>query len=85
MGNSKSKNQAKKESLSYLLDILGTDTMIIGRNNKDIYYYVENVEVIDSNGTSYVNEDPSTGTYQFKEKAVFKVFALLGMIFGIVN
>lgn len=46
---------------------------------------VEKVEVIDSNGTSYVNEDPSTGTYQFKEKAVFKVFAILGMVFGIVN
>ena len=46
---------------------------------------VEKVEVIDNNGTSYVNEDPSTGTYQFKEKAVFKVFAILGMVFGIVN
>ena len=46
---------------------------------------VENVEVIDNNGTTYVNENPSTGTYQFKEKAVFKVFATLGMIFGIVN
>lgn len=43
------------------------------------------VEVINNDGTTYVNENPATSTYEFKENGAFKVFALLGMIFGIVS
>lgn len=49
----------KKESLKYLLKLLGKDTMIIGRNNKDIYYYVD--KYIDINNIKYYTVHKSKG------------------------
>ena len=49
----------KKESLKYLLKLLGKDTMIIGRNNKDIYSYVDKLE--DINNINYYTAHKSKG------------------------
>lgn len=49
----------KKESLKYLLELLGKDTMIIGRNNKDIYSYVDKSE--DINNINYYTAHKSKG------------------------
>ena len=46
-------------SLNYLLNLLGKDTMIIGRNNNDIYYYVEKSE--DINNLNYYTAHKSKG------------------------
>ena len=49
----------KKESLKYLLELLGKDTMIIGRNNKDIYSYLDKLE--DINNINYYTAHKSKG------------------------
>ena len=49
----------KKESLKYLLNKLGKNTMIIGRNNRDIYDYVEKYE--DINNYNYYTAHKSKG------------------------
>lgn len=49
----------KKKSLKYLLGLLGKDVMIIGRNNKDIYSYVERRE--DVNNLNYYTAHKSKG------------------------
>lgn len=49
----------KKKSLEYLLKSLGCDTMIIGRNNKDINYYVDKYE--DINNLNYYTAHKSKG------------------------
>ena len=38
----------KVKALKYILSLIKSDYMIIGRNNKDIFYYVENNEVINN-------------------------------------
>ena len=47
------------DSLKYLLSILGKDTMIIGRNNKDIYSYVDKLG--DINNYNYYTAHKSKG------------------------
>ncbi|MBQ3020691.1 MAG: UvrD-helicase domain-containing protein [Bacilli bacterium] len=48
-----------KYTLRYLLNKLGNDTMVIGRNNKDINYYVEKIE--DINNINYYTAHKSKG------------------------
>lgn len=49
----------KIEALKYLLSKLGKDTMIIGRNNKDIYSYVD--KYVDINNINYFTAHKSKG------------------------
>lgn len=49
----------KKDSLKFLLELLGKDTMVIGRNNKDIYSYVD--KYIDINNINYYTAHKSKG------------------------
>ena len=49
----------KKETLYYLINMLKDDYMIIGRNNKDIYDYVDNYE--DINNINYYTAHKSKG------------------------